>query len=76
MAPLAQLIIGNLVRGIVEHKTSSAGGAGALAVAASIPALGNSGNIVIPSTLEEGIAQVVFTLIGLALFYFNPKKQK
>lgn len=76
MAPLAQLIIGNLIKGIIEHKTSTGVGAAAIAAAGTIPALGDSGNIVMPSTLEEGIAQVVFALIGVALFYFNPKKQK
>lgn len=74
MSKLAQLIFGNLINGMIAHKPSTGIGAAAIATAATIPSFGESGNIVMPSTLEEGIAQVVFALIGVVLFYFKPKQ--
>jgi hypothetical protein len=65
-----------LAKGFVEHKSSSAAGVAALAAATAVPMTKESGQFLIPTTMEEGAIQLAMAIVGIVLIYLNPKKKK
>ena len=74
MAPLA--FLANLAAGFVAHKSSSALGVTSALGALAVPSIANPEQIVLPSTLEEAVLQLVLGAAALVLMYFNPEKKK
>lgn len=74
MAPLIKIFLTNLIQGAVQHRISTSAGAAVVAATAALPALQSEGQTVIPASIEEAVVQLAGLVIGVALIYFNPKK--
>ena len=75
MAPLAA-ILANFITGFIAHKSSSALGVTAAGAALAVPSIANPEQIVLPSSIEEAVLQLVLGVAALVLMYFNPEKKK
>ena len=72
---LIPTIIKSIVEGAAAHKTSTALGAAAISTALAIPSVTGDG-LVVPSSMEEAIGQLVLAAFGVFAVWYKGRGAK